>query len=193
MRFGRPAFARRQTDKQERPALHGGVGFDAMVTLGSRPLVAADVSRVRPGCLRRHVRRSRSDARTWGRAIRSPATNPGETWPWCLATGNCAALASGRWRNARPGLLAGRVGCWQPEGWPGQEIGWAFRREFWGRGYATEAAQSGHGRCLFPSARTRRLISLIHPQNERSIAVALRLGMRQETGHRNPGPSGPPL
>ena len=35
------------------------------------------------------------------------------------ATGICADLASGPSKNERTGLLAGRVGCWQPEGWPG--------------------------------------------------------------------------
>jgi len=78
------------------------------------------------------------------------------------------------------GLVAGRVGCWQPEGWPGLEIGWALRREFWDRGYATEAAQT-----VLADAFSRlghsRLISLIHPENKRSIAVALRLGMHWES------------
>ncbi|HZZ88363.1 MAG TPA: GNAT family N-acetyltransferase, partial [Caulobacteraceae bacterium] len=40
--------------------------------------------------------------------------------------------ASGRW--------AGRAGPWQPADWPGTEVGWGLAREFWGRGYATEAA-----------------------------------------------------
>ena len=40
--------------------------------------------------------------------------------------------ASGRW--------IGRAGPWHPEGWPGPEVGWAFDRSAWGRGYATEAA-----------------------------------------------------
>ena len=39
---------------------------------------------------------------------------------------------SGRW--------VGRLGPWQPEGWPGTEIGWAIVRDRWGRGYAGEGA-----------------------------------------------------
>src|SRR3546814_19632868 len=35
--------------------------------------------------------------------------------------------ASGRW--------IGRLGPWQPEGWPGTEVGWALVRDVWGRGY----------------------------------------------------------
>jgi len=32
--------------------------------------------------------------------------------------------------------------CWQPEGWPGFEIGWTLRRAYWGRGFATVAARA---------------------------------------------------
>jgi RimJ/RimL family protein N-acetyltransferase len=86
------------------------------------------------------------------------------------------------------GILVGRVGCWCPEGWPGMEIGWALRREYWGRGYATEAAHSVMADAFF-RMRLNRLISLIQPGNGPSIAVALRLGMRHEgsteiMGHR---------
>jgi len=74
------------------------------------------------------------------------------------------------------GLLAGRVGCWQPEGWPGLEIGWTLRRRFWGRGYATEAALAAL-EYAFARLGQERVISLIRPDNGPSIAVALRLGM----------------
>ena len=40
--------------------------------------------------------------------------------------------ASGEW--------LGNIGPWQPEGWPGTEVGWALRRVAWGKGYADEAA-----------------------------------------------------
>jgi RimJ/RimL family protein N-acetyltransferase len=71
--------------------------------------------------------------------------------------------------------LVGRVGPWQPEGWPDFEIGWTLRPEFWGRGYATEAASA----CItyaFAELHRPRIISLISPDNTRSIRVAERLG-----------------
>lgn len=40
------------------------------------------------------------------------------------------------------GTMVGRVGCWQPEGWPGMELAWTLRQAYWGRGYATEAART---------------------------------------------------
>jgi RimJ/RimL family protein N-acetyltransferase len=105
-----------------------------------------------------------------------------ESWRnMALVLGHWQLRGFGLWavEERRTGLLAGRVGCWQPEGWPGLEIGWTFRREFWGQGYATEAAQTVLADA-FSRPGPSRLISLIHPQNERSIAVALRLGMRRE-------------
>lgn len=77
------------------------------------------------------------------------------------------------------GLLAGRVGFWQPDGWPDFELGWTLGRAFWGKGYATEAAR----RCLeygFNEMGRERIISLIDPLNVGSIRVAERLGQTVE-------------
>jgi RimJ/RimL family protein N-acetyltransferase len=73
------------------------------------------------------------------------------------------------------GELVGRVGFHQPEGWPDFEIGWTIAREHWGKGYATEAARRAldYG---FHEMDRAHVISLIHPDNARSIAVAKRLG-----------------
>jgi RimJ/RimL family protein N-acetyltransferase len=75
------------------------------------------------------------------------------------------------------GAFLGRAGLWQPEGWPGLEVGWALARAAWGHGYATEAARAA---CewAWEELAAERLISVIAPENEPSIRVALRLGMR---------------
>jgi RimJ/RimL family protein N-acetyltransferase len=73
------------------------------------------------------------------------------------------------------GRLAGRVGFYQPDGWPDFELGWTFGRAFWGKGYATEAAR----RCVefaFEEMGRDHLISLIDPANVASIRVAERIG-----------------
>jgi RimJ/RimL family protein N-acetyltransferase len=77
------------------------------------------------------------------------------------------------------GLMIGRVGYIHPEDWPGIELSWTLARQFWGRGLATEAARSclQHG---FSKFGFTHVISLIHPENRRSISVAERLGERQE-------------
>jgi RimJ/RimL family protein N-acetyltransferase len=77
------------------------------------------------------------------------------------------------------GTFVGRVGCWQPEGWPGLEVGWALDRAFWGKGYATEAALHAID-FAFNRLGQDRVISLIQPGNSNSVAVALRLGMKLE-------------
>src|SRR5438552_510614 len=40
------------------------------------------------------------------------------------------------------GQLVGRVGFWNPEGWPGFELGWMLRKRYWGQGFATEGARA---------------------------------------------------
>jgi RimJ/RimL family protein N-acetyltransferase len=59
------------------------------------------------------------------------------------------------------------------------EIGWSLRRPFWGRGLATEAAAAAV-EAAFAHLAPRRVVSLIAPANRRSIAVAERLGMRED-------------
>lgn len=73
------------------------------------------------------------------------------------------------------GRLVGRIGLLNMEGWPALEIGWAIGREFWGKGYATEAAGAVMQQWL-PRLRPDRLISIIHVDNERSARLARRLG-----------------
>ena len=79
--------------------------------------------------------------------------------------------------------LVGRIGCINPEGWPGFEVGWTLKREFGGKGYATEAARRAleYG---FNELDKPHIISLIHPENRASIRVAERLGETLEGNAR---------
>ncbi len=56
------------------------------------------------------------------------------------------------------------------------EIGYHLRRDFWGRGLATEAAIACRD-WAFTHLNTERLISLIRPENLASRRVAERMGM----------------
>jgi RimJ/RimL family protein N-acetyltransferase len=96
-----------------------------------------------------------------------------------LVVGHWQLRGFGLWavEEKRTGSLVGRVGCWQPEGWPGFEVGWVLRRQFWGKGYATEAAIQSVD-FAFNRLGRERVISLIQPENSGSVAVAQRLGMR---------------
>jgi RimJ/RimL family protein N-acetyltransferase len=75
--------------------------------------------------------------------------------------------------------LAGRIGFFNPEGWPGFELGWTLGREFWGQGYATEGASRAL-ECAFAELKRDHVISLIRPGNHASIRVAERLGEQPE-------------
>ena len=59
-----------------------------------------------------------------------------------LFIGHWALRGYGIWVVEREGALIGRIGLWQPEGWPGLEVGWLLGRDAWGHGYATEAARA---------------------------------------------------
>src|SRR4051812_21589844 len=60
------------------------------------------------------------------------------------------------------GEMIGRVGCLNPEGWPGFEVGWTLRREYWRQGYATEAARASMD-WAFRHLNVPHIISLITP------------------------------
>jgi RimJ/RimL family protein N-acetyltransferase len=66
------------------------------------------------------------------------------------------------------------------------ELGWALGRAHWGKGYATEAARSVRD-WLYDNRSVERLISLIDPENARSIRVAEKLGARATELVRTPG------
>jgi RimJ/RimL family protein N-acetyltransferase len=79
------------------------------------------------------------------------------------------------------GILIGRCGILvqDVEGASEHEIAYLLGSQWWGRGYATEAAAA-----IRDHARTRlgfeRLISLIDAENAPSQAVARRIGMQHE-------------
>jgi ribosomal-protein-alanine N-acetyltransferase len=87
------------------------------------------------------------------------------------------------------GVLVGRSGLnvWDPSDWsitrlddaegPIEiEIAYLFGRDYWGHGYATEAATAVRDWALVELGY-ERLIALIYPDNARSIRVAEKLGM----------------
>ena len=59
------------------------------------------------------------------------------------------------------------------------EIGWTLARDCWGLGYATEAGSACRDEG-FSSLERDRIAAIIQPENDRSIAVAQRLGMERE-------------
>jgi RimJ/RimL family protein N-acetyltransferase len=86
------------------------------------------------------------------------------------------------------GCLIGRVGLQYPPGFPETEVAWMLGTAHWGRGFAAEGACAAVEQGFSTVGRTK-LISLIFPENARSIRLAERLGERYESdfhlaGHR---------
>jgi RimJ/RimL family protein N-acetyltransferase len=101
-----------------------------------------------------------------------------EAWEsMAIILGHWNLLGYGIWalECKATGQLIGRAGLLNLPQWPDVEVCWALSPRFWGNGYATEAGQATV-HWAFQEVGLGRLISLIHPENTASEAVALRLG-----------------
>lgn len=87
--------------------------------------------------------------------------------------------ATGKW--------VGRLGPWQPEGWPGTEVGWGVSSEFSGKGYAHEGAAAAMDYAVDVLGWST-VIHTINPANIRSIRLAERLGSYNMGQTRLPAP-----
>lgn len=77
--------------------------------------------------------------------------------------------------DRQTGRWLGRIGPWQPHGWPGTEVGWALHPDAQGRGIALEAATA----CMDYAIDVLGWTDLIHtiaPANLASQRLAARLG-----------------
>jgi RimJ/RimL family protein N-acetyltransferase len=108
-----------------------------------------------------------------------PLTRPFAWRNLAMILGHWQLRGYGLWaaEERASGQLVGRIGCWNPEGWPGLEVGWLLRRASWGRGYATEGARAALD-FAFTRLGRPEVISLIQPDNAASIRVAERIGER---------------
>jgi RimJ/RimL family protein N-acetyltransferase len=138
-----------------------------------RPFREADLDAYARTCADPEVMRYIGEGRTLSRA---------DAWrQMAFFLGHWQLRGYGTWAAElkETGLCVGRIGLHQPEGWPGLEVGWLLDRSCWGRGLATEG-----GRVALDHAFTRlgaeHVISVIQPDNARSIRVAERLGERFE-------------
>ena len=108
---------------------------------------------------------------------RAAATFERMRWHW-------AEHGFGRWsiERASDGAFLGFCGVGFPtfiaEAATRPEIGWRLAREFWGQGYATEAAIAARDH-FFSSFTWPELISLAHPLNVASHRVMRKIGMRR--------------
>ncbi len=76
------------------------------------------------------------------------------------------------------GQWIGRLGPWQPLGWPGTEIGWGLLPSAQGRGLAAEGASAAIDYAV-DILGWSEIIHCIDPGNAPSIRLAERLGSRK--------------
>lgn len=98
-----------------------------------------------------------------------------ETWPAYYARHGFGLWATVRREDGR---LTGRCGLLSQEvdGERHVEVAYALAPEFWGRGYATEAARAIRDHA-FRTLDVPHVVSLILPGNQPSVRVAQRNGM----------------
>lgn len=114
-------------------------------------------------------------AEAWRRFLWSP----GAWWVQGFGMFGVVEKASGLWM--------GQIGPWKPEGWPGNEVGYAFHRRAWGKGYATEAGTAAID-WAFANLGWDDIIHCIDPANVASQRVAQRLGSTIKGPGKLPSP-----
>jgi RimJ/RimL family protein N-acetyltransferase len=132
-----------------------------------------DFEQYAPLCADPEVVRYLGDGKTLGRA---------EAWrQMAMILGHWRLRGYGPWavEERGSGNLVGRIGFFNPEGWPDFELGWVLGREHWGKGYATEGARRALSYAFAEMGR-EHVISLIHPENGNSVRVAERVGEKLE-------------
>ena len=85
------------------------------------------------------------------------------------------------------GLWLGRIGPWQPHGWPGTEVGWGLHPDAQGKGYGVEAATAAID-YAFDVLGWTDVIHCIDPDNTPSQRLAERIGSRNLGPTRLPPP-----
>lgn len=105
-------------------------------------------------------------------------------------TGHWALLGYGMFSviEKSSGCWIGRLGPWNPEGWPAPEIGWGLSRHAWGKGYAAEGARAAMD-WTFDNLGWEEVVHCVDPRNANSIALAKRLG----SVYRGKGALPPPI
>jgi len=75
--------------------------------------------------------------------------------------------------------VIGTVGFWYPKDWPSPEIKWALTPNYWGKGFASEAARAVQ-KTAHEYLPELSLISFIRAENTPSITLAKAIGAKFE-------------
>ena len=96
---------------------------------------------------------------------------------YCAIIGHWTMRGYGRWivADKTTDEPLGVVGIFYPVDWPEPEVAWSMFAAGEGKGYAYEAAKASRA-WAYETLGLERLISLVDPENARSVALAKRLG-----------------
>jgi len=99
----------------------------------------------------------------------------------------------GFWALEAPGVadFIGFTGIARPGFMPVVEVGWRLARQYWGAGYATEAARAAV-EWGFRSLGLSEIVAFVVPSNVRSQRVMERIGMRRDPSSDFEHPMIPP-
>ncbi len=105
----------------------------------------------------------------------------------CAVVGHWHLRGYGRWivTDRATGAPLGLVGLHHPDDWPECEIGWSLFEGAEGRGIAEEAARATRD-YAYGTLGWTTVISMIAPDNTRSLALARRLGAAHESDYEHP-------
>lgn len=124
------------------------------------------------------------------RWIGGPLQAPGQAWrAFGHVIGHWVLRGFGMFmvQERDSGAAIGLVGPWRPDGWPENELGWSlFAAAGEGRGYAHEAALATRDFAARQLGWTTA-VSYILPANDRSAALAQRLGAARDADAAHPG------
>ena len=122
--------------------------------------------------------------RSWG--FGGPENRNG-AWRWFAANiGHWALHGYGYWTitDTKTGAIYGITGLWHPEGWPEAELGWVAFEGAEGKGIIFEAATAARA-YIYGNYKSKAIPSYIFPGNDRSVALAERMGATYESSFDN--------
>ena len=131
-----------------------------------------------------HARFFADETRAWGFG---GAENRNGAWRWFASSiGHWALRGYGYWTitDKESGAIYGITGLWHPEGWPEAELGWVAFEGAEGKGIIYEAAHAAR-QYAYDQLGFGALPSYIMPGNDRSVALAERLGATFEGTFEN--------
>ena len=113
--------------------------------------------------------------------VGGPNPRPQAWQQLCAVVGQWALRGYGRWIVADKGndTPYGLVGLHHPEEWPEPEIAWSLFASGEGKGIAFEAASAARD-YAYQTLGWTTAMSLIDPQNTRSMALGRRMGCRPD-------------